>query len=319
MVVSCGGKQNTVILGEEPLERIFRVEDNVDALGVWSRQKVRADVLIHIDPSEDMTIFPQSHAQSMRNAAEHLKRGNTGILKDIRPVVERGGVVNIGVMAGFFKRVIWVVPTESSRSSVALEEIVRFLNERRGYHVAALGGFKQVGGRVEGRLGGIQLTITSLDSLVAPEGPAVVDIDLSYFVAEKALNPGYRTGTATTVEFCKKLASKKINTTLMTVNLSNQNKICPMDIRFLGALIDEAFRKPEMLKRELPEKWRLMMEAEDFLVDKEYEKAEATYEKLISLYPEDAGIHFALAVTRGFMEKGVESREELLKAGRRRA
>jgi len=130
MVVSCGGKQSTAMLGEEPIEKVFRVEDNVDQLGVWSRQKVRADVLIHIDPSEDMTIFPESHAQSMRNAAEHLKRGNTSILKDIRPVVERGGVVNIGVMAGFFKRVIWVVPTESSRSSVTLEEIVRFLLRR---------------------------------------------------------------------------------------------------------------------------------------------------------------------------------------------
>jgi len=314
MLAACAREQRGVILGKEPVRKIFKVEDNVDALGVWAQQKVRAGVLIHVDPSDDMAIFPQSHAQSMKNAAEHLKRGNTRILNNIRPAVEKGGVVNIGAMAGFFKRVVWVMPTEPSRSSISLGDVKRFLVERRGYNASVIGELRQVGGRVEGKLAGVPVTITSIDSLVATDESAVVDIDLSYFVAKKALDPGYRTGTAATVAFLRKLASKGIRATVVTINLSNQNKICPMDIRFLGGLITEALSDPESLKGELPEKWRLMSEAEDLLVKKQYDGAEAVYEKLVSEYPDDAGLHFALAVTRGFMEKGIEAREELLEA-----
>lgn len=314
VLVSCSKREKGVILGKEPLERVFKIEDNVDALAVWAQEKAKAAYLIHIDPSDDIAVFPVSHAESMKNAAMHLKRGNTAILRDIRPVVERGGVLNIGRMAGFFKEVIWVMPTGTLSSSIKLEDVKRFLVERRGYHEAALGELRQVGGRVEGKLAGIPITITSLDSLVAPPEPAIVDIDLAYFVATKAISPGFRTGTASTVAFLKELSSKGIRSSLVTINLSNSNKICPMDLRFLGALITDALSHPEKLKGENPEKWRLMAQAEDHLVKKDYKEAEATYSRLTEEYPNDAGLHFALAVTKGFMEKGIESREELLKA-----
>ena len=106
-----GGGGPGAIAGKEPIKKIVKVESNVDALRAWSMNGAKASVLIHIDPSDAMTVFPSSVMDDMKKAALELRKRNVTSLEKLGPMLERGGTVDLGFMAGMFKRVIWVVPT----------------------------------------------------------------------------------------------------------------------------------------------------------------------------------------------------------------
>ncbi len=312
------GKGGGPVAGKDPVKKVVKVENNVDALRAWAENNARASVLVHIDPSDDMALFPASRMKDMENAAGHLRRRNAKALDEIGPLIERGGTVSLGYMAGMYKRVIWVIPSIRSVGEDPVEVYKNFLIKQRRYPEAAVADFKAEGKFITGTIAGVPLTITRLADLTLAEGEnAIVDIDLSYFPAMRLVGQSYyRTGTKSILEFLRELGKRNVRTKIVTVNLSNVNNQVPMDLRFYGDVIREALAKPGDLVPPGTAKWRSMIRAEDSLGAKRYASAAAIYDDILGTVKDDAGLYFSLAVARGFENKGPECRAALLDAYR---
>jgi tetratricopeptide (TPR) repeat protein len=69
-----------------------------------------------------------------------------------------------------------------------------------------------------------------------------------------------------------------------------------------------------MLEGALPEKYGMMIEAEKFLAEGRYGEAASLYAGLARSYPDAAGLHFSHAVALGFLDKGDECRDAMVRA-----
>jgi hypothetical protein len=305
-------------VGKDPVKKVIKVESNVDALRAWAANNAKASVLVHIDPSDDMANFPASRMKDMENAAGHLMRRNVTALEEVGPLIESGGTVTLGYMAGMYKRVIWVIPTIHPVGDDPVEVYKNFLITRRRFPAAAVSDFKTDGKFITGTIAGVPLTITRLADLALAEGEnAIVDIDLSYFPAMKIAGQSYyHPGTKSVLEFLRELGTRNVRTKIVTVNLSNLNNQVPMDRRFYGDVIREALANPGDLVPPGPPKWQDMIRAEDSLGAKRYASAAAIYDDILGTTKDDAGLYFSLAVARGFENKGPECRAALLDAYR---
>jgi len=312
-----GGGDAGAIAGKEPIKKIVKVESNVDALRAWSMNGAKASVLIHIDPSDAMTVFPSSVMDDMKTAALQLRKRNVTSLEKLGPMLERGGTVDLGFMAGMFKRVIWVVPTNKHVGAVSADDYRNFLVAKRGFPVGSVQDLFADGKVITGAIAGVPLVITSLaDLALAPGETAIIDINLDYFPALKAEDSSYRTGTKTLLQFLRDLEARNVKANLVTVNLSTRNNTVPMDLRYYGGVISEALASPAGLNGPMPAKWQSMIQAEDSLGAKHYAAAAAIYSELTKTVKDGPGLYFSLAVAEGFRDKGDECRAALLEAYR---
>ncbi len=314
-LAGCGGVPT---IGEKPVKNVYTVENNVDALRVWTDAKARADVLVHIDSGDDLGLIPQSYLDSVENAAKGLQRGDVNALSTISPLIERGSVATVGYIAGMYRRVIWVIPSATATGEEPIDTYRRFFIERRKFPPASVGEFKVDGKRVTGSIAGIPLTITRLEDLsLDGNETAIVDIDLNYFQLLAAGTPGYRPGTQALFAFLRSLASARVRARLVTVNCATQGNEVPMDLRYYGGVIAETLAEPKSLEPPPAGIYDTMIQAEDSIRAGRYAAAAALYRSILAEGKEkSAGIHFALAVALGFEGKGVESREALLEAYR---
>jgi len=310
-----GGAGKGAVAGKDPVKKVIKAESNLDALAVWTANKAKASVLVRFDPSDDLTVFAAANMQDMENTAGHLKRRNEKVLYQIAPLLERGGTVNLGFMAGMYERVIWVVPSLRPVGDAPVDAYRNFFIQQRRFPASSVVDFKKEGAFITGTVAGVPLTIARLADLSLGEGEnAIIDIDISYFPALKTENRSYQTGTRALLNFLRELGSKGIRTTLVTVNLSSQTNTLSMDLRYFDDVIEEGLTRPESITGPVPQKWELMIEAEDSLVAKRYAAAEALYSEVLKTDKEDSGVYFALAIAQGYQNKSEECRASLLSA-----
>jgi tetratricopeptide (TPR) repeat protein len=313
--VSGCGKGGGPIAGKEPVKDVVKVEDNIGALRAWTEHKAKAAVLVHIDPADDMAIFSSVLAEDMKNAAVYLKRRNMEIFNVLGPLVDKGGIVNLGAMSGMYQRVIWVVPSRRPVAETPPKIYRDFFIQQRKFPEAEVGEFKTEGNHIIGSIAGIPVTITRLsDITIGANENAIIDIDLAYFPYKRREDSSYMVGTRTLLSFLRELGDRNIRTRLVTVTYSIQAGLVPMDLRFFGSVIQEGLATPSMLSGQVPEKWQMMIQAEDSMRAGRYASAEALYSMILDKGAADAGIYFALAVARGFQDKGTEARGALLDA-----
>jgi hypothetical protein len=304
-----GGK-----VGKEPIKYIARVEGNAQTLKAWIGNGAKADVLVHIDSSDEMRIFPQSLKESMKNAAGHIRSGNANVVDMLASFITDGGHVNLGYEGGLYHRVFWVIPTGVAPGETPLENFKKVMMDKRGYTEESLGDLEIEGRYITGKLAGVPITITRLEDLDIGEKKAILHVDLSYFSSRKSVDPDYQPGTESVIEMLRSLRESDFYASFVTIDFSSTAKNTPIDIRYMGNIIYQALVEPSRLEEPLPRKWGMMMEAEDSLINGNYEEAKKIYDKLTGLYPDDPGLAFSAAVTCAFMDRGVESREELKRA-----
>jgi hypothetical protein len=311
----CAKPNAPVIAGREPLKKVFKVETNVGMLEAWTTNRAKAETLVLIDPSDEMAVFPPDIMQDITNAAGHLKQGHTQVIGIVGPWVEAGGTVNLGYMAGMFKRVIWVVPSKEAVGKTPIDNYVSYLQSRRGFPPAALKDFKAAGDYITGSITGVPVTITRLADLSLEKGSsAIIAINLSYFTSLKTTDPSYMTGTKSLVAFLRALRDKNIPTPIVTVNLASKSGLVGLDIRFFGDVIREALIDPRTIGDVLPEKSQTMIQAEDSLAARKYDSAADIYSKLAEGYSNDPGLRFSLAFAEGLAGKGKDALSAVLAA-----
>jgi tetratricopeptide (TPR) repeat protein len=313
LLAGCSGKAPIAL--NDTVNKVSRSETNAEVLQSWVIADSKADVLIHIDSSDDMRVFPPSYQETIKNAADHLKRKNVLVVDQIASFIEKGGTVNLGHKAGLFKRVIWVLPAKQSVGVGGVENLKKVLYERRPYSKTDLSDFVADGKYVNGTISGIPITFSNLEDLeIDPEETAIIDIDLGFFLGLKAQDPDGRMGTRVLLDFLRVLKRKQIATSQVSINLGAISGAIPYDLRFFGNVITEIMGDPSILEGALPQKYTMMLEAEDALITGNYERAVALYEHLSERCPGDAGICFSSAVAQGFNGDGESAGESIFKA-----
>ena len=313
----CGKGGKLAVAGKEPITNVVKVENAREALKTWTVNRARADLLILIDPSDEMAAFPEKIVGEVQNAAGHLKRGNEKVIDLIAPWIDTGGSVNLGYMAGMYRKVVWVVPSALPVADRPVNDFVSYLATRRGIPREALREFARNGRNITGSVAGIPVTITRFaDLALDKKTSAIIHINLAYFPAMKAEDPKYRTGTNSLVSFLKELREKNVRTPVVTVDLASRTGLIGVDIRFFGDVIKEALFDPRTLSGPLPDKWERMAQAEDSLVAKRYAGAAVIYEELAKGYTQDAGSQFSLAIAHGLAGSGVGARTAVVNAYR---
>ena len=312
---AAGCAQKTSMVLEEPLKRAVRTDSNSHTLMAWADAGVKADVLIHIDASDEIAIIPPSMAETFKNTAAHLKKKNSSVINRVATVVENSGTVNLGHMAGFYKRVVWVIPYPGSISDLPLENCKQALSRGRGFPASELADLTMTGKHITGTLAGIPLTVTSLGDLEIAEGEkALLDIDLAYFTGMQSSSQGYQPGTASLLDFLEKLRDAGIPAIMATINRSTGKRSSPLDIRYFAEIIEETLRDPSLLGEGNDGIYSRMIKAEEALVTGRYGEASAMYSALTGEWPDKAGLHFSHAFALGFSDRGGESSEALVKA-----
>ncbi len=314
LAVAAGCGQRSSVVLEKPLRNVVKTESNSLTLMAWADAGVKADVLIHIDSTDDLALFPTSLHETIENTADHLERKNSAVVNRIATIVEKGGIVNIGRKAGMYERVIWVLPVPGSVTDLPLENFKQALMTRRGYPAAELADFAVSGKHITGTVAGVPLTVTSLEDIELEGETALLDIDLTYFTGMQAASADYKPGTASLLNFLRVLKRKKIPAVMATINRASVFHAPPLDIRYYADIIEEIFVDPSLLEGTLPEKYSMMIEAEKLLSEGHYGEAAALYAGLARSYPDNAGLHFSHAFALGFLDKGVECREAMVRA-----
>jgi tetratricopeptide (TPR) repeat protein len=298
-IIGCGTEEAPRIAGIDPLERVILVESELEAIRTWAESGQKADLLIRFDASDDIEIVHPTLAESMKNAADHLKRGNTDVLDQVAPLLQTSGVVALGRNAGLYDRVIWVLPVVTSIGKLPLDGFKSFLVTKRGYSPSDLEDLEQDGRYITGTLGGVPITVTNLEDLSLAGESAIVDIDLSFFTGIPGVAIGYGPGTAAVLEFLRKLGPKRIDSRLVTITLANTTNVAPLEFRYLGPIIKEALSDTTALGRSPAVKLSLAADAERAKFEGRYVAADSIYRALVEEYPMEPGFHYSLALMSG--------------------
>ncbi|HSG29648.1 MAG TPA: hypothetical protein VLA34_14295, partial [Candidatus Krumholzibacterium sp.] len=312
LLLAAGCSRETPVLLNEPVTAISKAESNTEVLRSWALAGRKADVLVHIDSSDDMRVFPASYRETMKNAGDHLRIKNVDVIDQVASLVENGGTVNLGYKAGLFKRVIWVLPARASVGEGSASSFKKILQEKRPYSKADLADLKNDGKFISGTIDGIPLTVTNLEDLqVGPDETAILDIDLGFFIGQKTQDPEGRMGTRVVLDFLRVLRRKNIHAEQVSINLGSLSGTIPYDIRYFGDILTEVMMDPSILEKALPQKYEMILEAEDALIAGKYDRAVALYDHLTERSPSEAGLHYSKAVAQGFLGDGEGATESL--------
>ncbi len=315
LLLASGCGRETPVALNDPVKVISKAESNTEVLRSWVLADRKADVLVHIDSSDDMRVFPVSYRETMKNAGDHLKLKNVEVIDQVGSLIENGGTVNLGYMAGLFKRVIWVLPARASVGEGSASSFRKILEEKRPYSKADLADLKNDGKFISGSIDGIPLTVTNLEDLeIGPDETAILDVDLGFFIGQKTQDPEGRMGTRVVLDFLRVLRRKNIHTAQASINLGSLGGAVSYDMRYFGDILTEIMMDPSILEGALPQKYEMMLEAEDALIAGKYDRAVALYDHLTERSPREAGLHYSKAVAQGFMGDGEGATKSLFAA-----
>ena len=316
LLFGCGAEEEPRIACVDPLARVIQVENELEAIKTWATSGQKADLLLRFDASDDTEIVHPTLAQSMKNAADHLKKGNTDVLDQVAPLLETSGVVALGRAAGLYKRVVWVLPVFTSIGNLPLDGFKSCLVTKRGFSPQELTDLTQDGKYITGTLGGVPLTVTNLEDLSLEGETALIDIDLSFFTGIPGAAIGYGPGTALALEFLRALRLKQVETRLVTVTLSNTTRVVPIEFRYMGAVLSEALEDPTALGQSPPVKLTISAEAERAMFEERTAAADSIYRVLVEANPLVSGFHYSLAMTSGLLRNAEDCAAHLDEAYR---
>ncbi|MBW6512018.1 MAG: hypothetical protein K0A93_07880 [Desulfuromonadaceae bacterium] len=221
--------------------------------------------------------------------------------------------VSAALAAGYFSRVVWVVPTEGEKELFSGVQLKTQLVDLGAINEAEAASFQEdVDGSVVAVIRGVPWHIVHYTQLPQLSEDVVVYLDLDFF------KPLYRGEIKTPLleityallNTLKKNAWKTLNLIICRSNLNG----LPLETRFLGNDLAEAFRTPQLVSGEPPLKWQLRKNAlylENFMQN---EKIHAIYRQMLEGSPADPSVKFGLYQILRRLKRGDEALDLLAQA-----
>ncbi|MDX9709427.1 MAG: hypothetical protein RBT64_07710 [Trichloromonas sp.] len=302
-VVAASAPRSFTPLLKEPAEPLL-VEAPSEALAAWRPVGEERPALLLLANDPFLRPLPPPLTDGIlrltrEGSPDELRRRGTARVAD--PLLLPEMTVTAALRAGFFSRLIWVLPL-AAEGEMNLDTLRAQLRDYGALTEEEAVALVFEGGGASGTIHGIPWRIVPLAALAAPAEPIVLHIDLSYF------SPLYKGEIKTPLypllgQTLQRLRELGMRAGAVTISRSNLDGGLPLETRFIGTDLAELFRRPELLDAPLPELWdqrsRTLYLANFF----QKERIRELLEEMRRDAPEDASISFALyQVLRQFRE-----------------
>lgn len=295
----------TVHLLQQPLEPTV-VELPTDALPTWRETSGNKSVLVLL--SQDPLLAPlpaQLHDDT-------LQLVNTGSRKDFAaratpftasPLLLPSMAVSAAIEAGYFSRVVWVLPAKVAVGEMSLETFRQQLRGLGAIDEAEAASFVQdTPGVFSGKVRGLPFQAVHPDALPTIAEPVVLHLDLSFFqplYSGEIKTPLY----PLLLQTLDRLRQKNWQAAAATLSFSNLSGQIPLASRFVGLELPLFFRDPTLFDKPLPT--NLDLRARALYLENFFKKEEVRelYLKMEQAAPDDPSVKYALyGMARQFKE-----------------
>ncbi len=250
------------MIGREPIERIFPMDNHNLAFSVWQREKTRNRVLIHIDAHLDFAWIPDrklykillSKSLGEENPPTAGKGQWNQEEEEIMKTVNTGNYLYPALKDGVIREIYWIVPDkiwDMPEERAIIKKIFQQILEKHPKEKAAKIILEE--NSIVTTICGRKFTTCKLANLPTISESVLLDIDLDFFIVNSRLEEGAGISTADKKpwmwpsELIAFLKKKRIKTDCVTISYSVAEGFTPTRYKYLGGQITNLLRNPNAI------------------------------------------------------------------------
>ncbi len=274
---------------------VHRVEHPAEALPIWRTHAAQRPTLVLF--SQDPFLLPIPE-ELEREVLDLIRSGPPENIADQAapgrpaPLFFPSMSVRLSLQAGFFRELIWVIPSAHDPDQLDLATLRQQLTEAGILSKSEGHSLHAVSTGFAGTSFGRPFRIVHPEQLPELEGPVITHFDLSFFGGL------YRNEVKTPIhelvrEILIRVRDRSWETLATTLTAGNRSGRVPLDLRFLTERLAFWLTSPEKLGDALPAAWS---EQSKVLYLATFLETERVAEKLTNLcerHPNEAAFHFA--------------------------
>ncbi len=280
-------------LFHQPSEPIMLELPN-EALTHWRTENAEkpALVLYSFDPllkSIDPSLQQQAQELALSGSAKQLRRH--GSFNSAEPVILPIQTVSAALDAGLFSKLYWIFPSKVEAEQLELAFFSKQMLEKELMTDQEAAALTLEDGIYRGTVRGIPFAAIHHQKLPEIPEPLVLHIEMGFFRGlydNEIKSPIYTLLHDTAIN----IQQQNWQPLATTLSYSTLEGAISLDVRFVLSNFADLLRYPELLKKDIPEEWRIRSEAlyagDMFSESKKIELAKQTVE----VAPESAAAHF---------------------------
>jgi tetratricopeptide (TPR) repeat protein len=246
----------------QPLSRIFRIENHDEALLIWRNSGCAERVLIHVDAHHDMWWVPPGQTVTIAN------------------------FISPALRDGMLREIYWVVPDQSWKSAENRRQILHHLYRIRENFPGGSGPVEIRRGRISTTLLGKPLHICSVDGLPKLRENVLLDLDVDYMIFPRVTygsgDPHSALPWIWTEELLSRLHEREVQSDLVTIAYSVYGGFTPLRWKYFGDELEARLggADPDVLRG-----MGLMREGAEAAARGEFSAAEQKYSEAAECLP----------------------------------
>lgn len=225
------------------------VETTAEALPIWRKYASERPTLLLMASEPALLPYPEElkgAVLELARCAEQPALRKTAIASVANPILLPEMALSAALDAGFFSRVIWLIPLKSG-TTLTLEQFRAKLLAQGVLTEKEAADFRDVEGNFVGTVRNIPLLATTT-TIPALSGPVLLHFDLSY------LRSGYHSEIRKKLhlhvrETLQRVRDSHLQVLATTIALSNLTGELPLQTRFLGGMVRNYLVHPQQLEQ----------------------------------------------------------------------
>ncbi len=274
---------------------VHQLEHAAEALPIWRAYAEQRPALVLFSQDPFLVPVPEELEQK---SLELIRSGPPGAIADYAapgrpdPLFFPSMSVRLALNAGFFRELIWVIPSTHDPDQLDLATLQQqlsgagLLSESEGQSLHTISdGFA-------GTVGGKPFRIVHPQKLPELVGPVITHFDLSFFGGL------YRNEVKTPIHelvrgILIQVQDKSWETLTTTLTAGNRSGRVPLEFRFLANRLSFWLSRPARLDAPLPDAWHEQAQALYLATFLETERVADKLTDLCEKHPHESAFHFA--------------------------
>ncbi|MGE4342697.1 MAG: hypothetical protein AB7F20_00200 [Geoalkalibacter sp.] len=295
---------------------VHRLEHPAEALPIWRAHAAQRPTLVLF--SQDPFLLPipeklEREALELIRSAPPVNIADRAAPGRPDPLFFPSMSVRLALQAGFFRELIWIIPSTHEPDQLELTTLQQQLtgagllgkNEGQSLHAVSRG--------FAGTVDGSPFRIVHPEQMPELEGPVITHFDLSFFGGL------YRNEVKTPIhelvrEILLQVRGKRWDTFTTTLTAGNRSGRVPLELRFLAERLAFWLNNPAQLDAPLPAPWQEHAQALYLATFLETERVADKLTNLCVEHPHEAPFHFDRYRALRAVKQGGQALEALERA-----
>ncbi|UCH80861.1 MAG: hypothetical protein JSW20_14165 [Nitrospiraceae bacterium] len=305
-ILSCQNQSHPVAV-VDPVSNIAMVEDHSEVLVQWMKAGYKDMVLVNVDHHDDLRLIPEYKINRLISLYKDKKWDEILRERDrgIRSLYILGDFIYAAYRLGIVKKLYWV----GSSGFLYHKDILQgadALLRAFGYADDVIATFQKRGNTVTGSIFGLDVTISSIESLPKIKKPVLLTIDTDYF--PNKIEKAQSGELAVLNEFFMNLRNKNMQVQHASIAYSVYGNYTPVTARHIGDEIAHGFLHPEIfITHSFPELWIYRDKGFGLLRNGFQEDALKVFIDALDRYQNEPTLMLGKAVSLAFIGKDNEA------------